>query len=140
MKKIIISIFTFLITTGLLSAEENLSTLIAAAEGGDAEAQVKLAVCYGRGDGVEQDYKKAFEWAMKAAEQGDAEGQYIVAGCYLQGKGVLQDMQQSIRWHEKAATQRHAKSISNLGHFFWQGWEYHKIMKRQYTGWKSLQH
>ena len=118
MKKIIISIFTFLIMAGLLRAEENLSTLIAAAEGGDAEAQAKLAVCYGRGDGVEQDYKKAFEWAMKAAKQGSAEGAFIVGGCYYQGKGVKVDKDAAIQYFEQAGLLGYTVAMMNLGSIY----------------------
>ncbi len=39
------------------------------AEAGDADGQYSLGYVY-EGEGVEQDYKKAFEWRQKSAGQG----------------------------------------------------------------------
>ena len=114
MKKIIIPIFTYLITAGLLSAEENLSSCMAVPECGDAEAVFSLARKYAKGEGVQQDYKKAFELAMKAAEQGHVEAQAIVSQCYRKGTGVERDYSKSFIWLKKAAMQGDAISQYNL--------------------------
>ena len=45
--------------------------LVKKAEGGDAEAQSELGMCYFRGKGVTKDYEEAVKWWTKAAEQGD---------------------------------------------------------------------
>ena len=51
---------------------EQLAQWVKQALGGDASAQRELAQRYYDGDGVEQDYAKAFELYSEAAEQGDA--------------------------------------------------------------------
>ena len=48
----------------------DIGATIKAAEQGDADAQYKLGFMYNKGEGVPQDYKKAFYWCTKAAEQG----------------------------------------------------------------------
>lgn len=92
-----------------------------AAEQGSADAQNKLATCYGRGIGISHNYQQAFEWAMKSAKQGNAEGQMIVAGCYLQGKGVIQDQKEAFKWMKLSADQGNADAQSGLGVMYGQG-------------------
>jgi len=41
------------------------------AEAGDADGQYSLGYVYYEGEGVEQDYKKAFEWRQKSTGQGE---------------------------------------------------------------------
>ena len=50
--------------------------LRAAAEGGDAKAQVRLASMYYHGQGAAQDLREAARWYRKAAEQGNSEAEY----------------------------------------------------------------
>ena len=95
--------------------------LLQAAQGGDADAQVKVSLCYGKGIGVTQDYEKAFTWAMKAAEQENAGGASIVAGCYLQGKGVEQNIPQAIEWVTKAANRGDVMAQYNLAATYYEG-------------------
>ncbi|MBE6534364.1 MAG: sel1 repeat family protein, partial [Ruminococcaceae bacterium] len=65
----------------------NLELLQKAAEEGDAEAQKNLGKRYYYGDGVEQDYVKAFEWTEKAANQGHTIAQYNLGVMYENGDG-----------------------------------------------------
>ncbi len=95
--------------------------LLQAAQGGDADAQVKVGLCYGKGIGVTQDYEKAFTWVMKSAEQGNALGAYLVADCYMQGKGVEQNIPQAMEWFTKAANQGIAIAQYNLGAIYLKG-------------------
>lgn len=43
-----------------------------AAEQGYAKAQYNLALCYGKGEGVTENYSEAVKWLKKAAVQGDS--------------------------------------------------------------------
>jgi TPR repeat protein len=70
---------------------------------------------YGRGLGVEQDFKEAFKWYQKAADQGDAIAQHNLGQMYHQGQGVEQDFKEAVKWYQKAADQGYAKAQSNLG-------------------------
>ena len=97
--------------------------LLRAAEEGNADAQVQVSICYGKGNGVTQDYGKAFTWAMKSAEQGNAKGASIVASCYLQGKGIRKDMPLAVEWLQKAASQGNAEAQNNLGVIYYYGVE-----------------
>ena len=92
-----------------------------AASDGEAKAQYKLAARYYRGDGVPQDRKKSFDWAMKAAEQGDIFAQYAVAELYYSGKGVLQNREIALLWYEKAAIQGDADAQNMLGVMYFGG-------------------
>ncbi|MCL2211727.1 MAG: tetratricopeptide repeat protein [Treponema sp.] len=73
-----------------------------AAESGDGESQIKLAVSYMQGKGVVQDYAKAVEWLEKAAAQGYSNAQCYLGICYKQGVGVEADKNKAIDWYKKA--------------------------------------
>lgn len=90
------------------------ATLRKAAEGGDAEAQVKLADLYR----TALDYAQAFAWYRKAAEQGNATGQYNLGSAYDSGKGVPQDYGQAVVWFRKAAEQGLPDAQHNLGNLY----------------------
>ena len=76
-----------------------------AVEQGDAEAQYKLAVCYGKGEGVAKDAAEAAKWYLKAAEKGHAQAQNALGACYQQGDGVPRDAEDAVKWYRKAADQ-----------------------------------
>lgn len=54
-----------------MSDEENFEYYLIEAEQNNARTQYSLGVMYDNGEGVEQNYGKAFEWYTKAADQGD---------------------------------------------------------------------
>ena len=58
---------------------EAMPKLRAAAEQGDAEAQMWMGRCCEDGFGAEKDESKAVEWYRKAAEQDHADAQYSLA-------------------------------------------------------------
>lgn len=99
MKKIAILLYISLITAGIIGAEEELTSLISQAERGDAEAQLKLAMRYDKGDGVDQDHRKAFEWALKAAEKDNIMAMMYVATYY---NTRTHNREASIQWWKKA--------------------------------------
>ncbi|MDP2902270.1 MAG: hypothetical protein Q8N96_04080 [Methylovulum sp.] len=87
--------------------------------------QIKLADCYFRGIGVEQDYTEAFKWYKKAADQGDFWAKSQLADCYFYGNGVEQNYNQAVKWLEQVATQtlsdRLIDKLDKFGlHLFWQ--------------------
>ena len=57
---------------------------------------------YYNGQGLKQDYKKAFEWFEKAATQGVANAQYNLGIMYDNGEGVRQDKKRAKEWFGKA--------------------------------------
>ena len=50
---------------------QDIKTLIAKAEKGDAKAQYDLGICYYNGKGVEQSKTQAIFWFKKACKNGD---------------------------------------------------------------------
>lgn len=55
----------------------------------NAEAQFSLGYMYDFGEGVSQNYDKAFEWYSKAANQGHIEAQFYLGLIYDNGKGII---------------------------------------------------
>ena len=76
--------------------------MMAAASGGDSLSQFDLGVRYLRGDGVQQDYAKAYEWFKKAADQGHPRAKYNIGSLHLNGWGVPRDASQAIGWYKRA--------------------------------------
>jgi len=84
--------------------------------GGDPAAQFNLALCYKRGEGVEQsDSAAAAHWFLKAAEQGTALAQTNLGFAHYLGEGVPQDAREAVKWWELAAAQGEANAQHNLG-------------------------
>ncbi len=76
-----------------------------AAAAGDAEAQYRLGVLYGNGDGVPLDPSAAAEWIGKAAQQGHPAAQNALAWLYANGHGVTPDDAAARHWYLAAARQ-----------------------------------
>ena len=82
----------------------------ALAEQGDATAQFSLGCCYGKGQGVKQDYTEAFMWYRLSAQQGNANAQANLGHLYDKGTGVSQDYAEAAKWYRLSAEQ------GNMGH------------------------
>ena len=96
-------------------------TLTAMAEAGNAAAQHNLGVMYDNGTGVAQDYAAAVSWYRKAADQGYAQAQYNLGVMHYNGQGVSQDYAAAAGWFRKAADQGYAKAQYNLGLMYAKG-------------------
>ena len=100
---------------------DQLAQWVKQALGGDASAQRELAQRYYDGDGVEQDYAKAFELYSEAAEQGDAAAEFSVAYMYDFGEGVELDDLKAVEYYTRAAEQGHAAAQFNLALMYDEG-------------------
>ena len=69
---------------------------------------------YAKGNGVEQDYEKAFDWYMKAAEQENRDAQYSVAVMYESGEGVERDLYKALYLYNVAADQGDERAIERV--------------------------
>ena len=79
--------FLFCVSLGVYA--QNLSSLRAKAEGGDAEAQYTLGTLYYRGgNGVVINYNEAFNWFYKSASRYNPKAQRYLGVCYEFGYGV----------------------------------------------------
>lgn len=68
------------------------------AEAGDSEAQFNLGRMYARGDGVMQDYIRAFDYFKRAAEHGHKKAAEKLSTMYRYGDGVAKNPAQADYW------------------------------------------
>jgi TPR repeat protein len=88
---------------------------------GDAQAQSYLGMMYRDGQGVPQDYGKAFDLFHKAANQDYAPAQFFLAEMYGNGLGVQQDYTLAATWYRKAADQGFVNAEFVLGVMYHDG-------------------
>ncbi len=101
---------------------ENLASVEAAANDGDARAQFEIGNrSYLGQKGANKDYSKALIWYQKAAAVGSAGAQVNLGLMYAQGQGVAQDYAQALTWYRKAADQGLASAQSNIGALYFKG-------------------
>lgn len=79
-----------------------LQVWMAAAEAGDAEAQVNVGEIFERGLGGAANHEAAIIWYRRAAEQGNKRAQFNLGTMYEQGFGVPQDRLQALNWYRQA--------------------------------------
>lgn len=87
-----------------------LDTLKQRAQGGDADAQVKMGMRYQLGDGVDASPTEAAQWFLRAARKGNLEAQFLYGLALLEGRGVVQDYNAAFRWIDEAARRGHARA------------------------------
>jgi TPR repeat protein len=91
------------------------------AEGGDPEAQYRLAVQYQAGLGCVQNPLQAYHWMREAAEQGHGLALHGLGIMYLYGECVEKDPREAAVWLERAADQGLAGSMAALAGMYAQG-------------------
>ncbi|MFB2579186.1 tetratricopeptide repeat protein [Acinetobacter sp. c2-A9] len=103
------------------------------AQAGDAEAQNTIGDGYYEGNGIEQDYEKAFEWYKKAADKGHLEAMNSLAYMYENGDVGDADIVQAEKWYKKAADKGHALSQYMLSYLYRDNEEFqNKKLYREY--------
>jgi TPR repeat protein len=99
-----------------MNLPEGVRYMQTAAEKGYAPAESRLGVMYHEGEGVPQDWDKAFHWYLQAANQGYAKAQYNVGHAYYEGgQGVDKDIDQAFIWWKKSAYLGFHMAQYNLG-------------------------
>ncbi len=93
----------------------------AAAERGDATAQITLGGMNLFGRGVPQSDVLAVFWYRRAAEQGLAYAQFNLGFMYVNGRGVPRDDREAVRWYRAAAEQGIAEAQVDLGSMYANG-------------------
>jgi len=89
---------------------------LAAAEGGDVNAQAMVANMYLEGTGTARDARRALAWFEKAAAGGHSYAQYAVGLLYLSGgQGVSKDPARGVTWLERSAQQGSYFAQTTLG-------------------------
>ncbi len=90
----------------------------AAIELGHPEAYAHLSNAYLTGTSVKQDYKKAFDYAIKGASKNDKLSQAHLASMYLTGSTVPQDIAKAKAWFEKSARNGDSHSQTQMGKLY----------------------
>ena len=86
-----------------------------AAKAGNAEAQFRLGVMYGNGDGVRLDYDQALAWFEKAAAQNHQNALITMAWMFASGAGVETDEARARDLYLRAAELGSAKAQYVVG-------------------------
>ena len=89
-----------------------------AAKKGNPEAQFRLGVMYGNGDGVGLDYEQALAWFEKAAAQGHENSLITMAWMYASGAGVEADEDRARKLYLQAAELGSSKAQYVVGTMF----------------------
>ena len=76
----------------------NMADLKKAAVGGDPAAEYEIALRFGSGSGVTQDYHEALGWFLKAADGGDFRATAKIASLFWAGKGTERDFSKAYFW------------------------------------------
>jgi len=100
---------------------EYVKRYIAAAESGNAKAQLSLAYMYETGEQVEMDHAAAVGWYQRAAENGEVQAMISLGVMYEHSTGIVQDLAESARWFRKAANLGDADSQQTLGYMYENG-------------------
>jgi len=100
---------------------QDIHTLLAEADSGDANARNDLGIAYLQGNGVNKDKKLAVHWWHLAAGQGFVPAQANLGLAYLHGTGTKNDKIEATRWLTMAAEHGHVESQSLLGHAYFHG-------------------
>lgn len=100
---------------------EDINKWMLRALNGDCEAQYHLANCYFVGEGIEEDYKQAFELYKVAAEQGHLDAANNLADMYLNGEGIAIDEAAALHWFTVAASGGVMEAWFTLGLMYEQG-------------------
>ena len=106
-------IATFLMSMTAFAADE-ITELQNRAKGGDAKAQIELAIRLRDGKGVTKDDAQAMQWAHKAADAGNVDALDFVGFAYLRGAVVKRNPAIAIAYF-KAAANESAQAAFNLG-------------------------
>ena len=100
---------------------EEARKLYAAANQGDAGAQVALARLYAQGRGAPQSDAEAARWIRKAADQGNTEAWHALGVLYEGGRGIPKDAAEAARWYRRAGERGNPVSQNNLGAMYASG-------------------
>ena len=105
--------------------------LIALANGGDGESQMKVGMRFLMGShGVVKDEKEAIKWLTLAAENDNGTAQTNLAYCYENGMGVARNRELALKWLEKASDKKIPEAMTGLSDLYLKGLGVQKDVKR----------
>jgi len=103
-----------------------------------AAAFHNLGDCYYYGNGIQQDYAKAFDCFIKASNLNDYNAVYRVGEMYYSGKYVQQDYKKAFEYLDKAASRNVARALYMIGMEYYKGGYYTKDWKQAANSFTSV--
>ncbi len=103
---------------------------LAEGEPADPDAQFRLGMRYGKGDGVPRDDNLARQWLVRAAIAGHLQARYMLGWLYYDGRGVPQDYAKAAELFSQAASAGDADSQYMLGVLYAKGWGVERDSRR----------
>ena len=102
---------------------------------GDAEGMCNLALCYQKGEGVEEDKKKAFQLLLSATDKGSEEAKFQLAECYYYGKGTKRDTERAQELYLETANLGNKVAQFMVGYYYMfnQGGPFFSIISKRDT-------
>ncbi|MEP4051380.1 MAG: OmpA family protein [Litorimonas sp.] len=97
------------------AAAQDLNSVRAKANAGDANAQFHLGLVYENGDGVPKNSAEAAKWYRKAAEQNHKYAQYNLAFLYANGEDISVNIAEVVKWMRRAADGGDADALFQMG-------------------------
>jgi TPR repeat protein len=102
------------------AATPNVNELLANAERGSVDQEIKLAEAYLTGNGVAKNPELATHGYEKAAQSGNPEAQNLVGQFYQDGVGVPVDPVRAFHWYQLAAASGSSDAFLTWGwHTLW---------------------
>jgi len=102
-------------------ADEMLERLKQLADGGDLEAQMKLAMMYEEGREVGRDCSKALDLSRRGAERNFLPAEYQLGRLYYEGRCISQNYGEAVKWFQKAAERGFPDAQRALGTMLYNG-------------------
>jgi uncharacterized protein len=118
------------------SSADDVAAIQSKAAGGDAGAQLELAIRLRDGKGVAKDDAEAMKWAHKAADAGNADAMDFVGFAYLRGAVVKRNPAIAIAYF-KAAAEQSAQAAFNLGQCYFGAQGTEQDCARAIAWWKK---
>ena len=88
---------------------------------GDDAAQSVRGAMYGNGEGVKQDYAKAFKWIQLPAVQGNSSAQFDLGTAYVKDFDAQKYAKEAVHWSRLATLQGDASAQYDLGVIYEKG-------------------
>jgi TPR repeat protein len=105
----------------ILSGDDAAPWIVAAANMGIVEAQIRLGRMLLSGEGMGQDERAAFAWFGRAVEAGNIDAHNMLGRCHEGGWGTVQDFVKAAQHYSVAADAGDAWAQYNLGHLYLDG-------------------
>ena len=121
-------------TPSAIIDKENFERVLAKAKEGKSWAEEWVGGCFYHGDGVTQNYKKAFEFYSRAAAQGEVLAINLVGSMYGNGEGVDQSYEQAFHFYSQASVRGLPSGQCNLGFVMLMEWVLKSQWREQLNG------